>query len=53
MIAALKSRYFVHEDGLQKSVESYQKTLLEGMEDSEPHIDLLLREPHNTSALAR
>lgn len=52
MIGGLKSRYFGHLNGLQKSVEAYKKTLPEGMKVSTEHVDMILGDPHSSTVKA-
>eukprot|EP00752_Nemacystus_decipiens_P003967 g3633.t1 len=50
MSTGLRSRYMGQGDGLLKSVESFKKTLPDGMEPPSAHVDILLLRPHHTTA---
>lgn len=53
MMTGLRARYYGHEDGAKKSVESYKEGLPKGMEASKAHIAMILGEPHSTTVKAR
>lgn len=50
MIAGLQSRYSMHQNALEKTVESHKAGLPEGMEPSPAHVNMLLRAPHCSTA---
>ena len=53
MIAGLRSRYFLHQNALEKSVETYKKELPKGMTASTDHVDMLLHIPHANTATVK
>lgn len=52
MISGLRPRYYIYEDGLEKTIAEYKEHLPEGMEASNDYIEMLRGTPHGSTAKA-